>query len=438
MARFLCTVYPIVGHFYPQLAIAQALRARGHECAFYTGDKLAPILKSEGFPHFPFRKVDQERLFQTLFSPAGGHRHWTNALRFRKVLQQAMLDTIPDQVEDLEPILRDWRPDAIYTDPTFWSPVLVFREKAGIPVAISSFNPACMIPGPEAPPFGLGFPRPRSWATRLLHRGAYLAQSFVARKMRRAAGAIRRRYGLPRLQTSILAFTGTVPLYLVPGVPEFDFQRRDLPACVHYVGPLFRMIPPSEKPPEWLTRLSRGRPWVYATEGTVHVTEPVVLRATALGLAGLPLEVILITGDDRDPAQLNLGPLSSNVHVERWVSYPDVLPHTSVVITTGGPGSVLGALCAGVPVIVVPTEWDKPEVAQRVVDSGVGVSLSPRRCTPRALRDAVERLLGDESFRRNAQRLGQILNSYGGPARAAELLEELALTRRQAGSPKSL
>jgi MGT family glycosyltransferase len=256
--------------------------------------------------------------------------------------------------------------------------------------------------------------------------------------MRRAAGAIRRRYGLPRLQTSILAFTGTVPLYLVPGVPEFDFQRRDLPACVHYVGPLFRMIPPSEKPPEWLTRLSRGRPWVYATEGTVHVTEPVVLRATALGLAGLPLEVILITGDDRDPAQLNLGPLSSNVHVERWVSYPDVLPHTSVVITTGGPGSVLGALCAGVPVIVVPTEWDKPEVAQRVVDSGVGVSLSPRRCTPRALRDAVERLLGDESFRRNAQRLGQILNSYGGPARAAELLEELALTRRQAGSPKSL
>lgn len=211
----------------------------------------------------------------------------------------------------------------------------------------------------------------------------------------------------------------------MPGAPEFDFERRDLPPSVQYVGPLFRKVPPSEKPPAWLMELPRTRPWVYATEGTVHVGDPIVLRATAHGLAGLDAEVILITGDDRDPKHLNLGELSPNVHLERWVSYADILPHTNVVITSGGPGSVLAALCAGVPLLVVPTEWDKPDIAQRVADSGTGLVLSPGRCTAENVRHAVERLMGEPSFRANAERLGGILNGYRGPQRAAELLEEM-------------
>lgn len=429
MAKFLCTVWPVVGHFYPQLAIAQALRDRGHECAFYTGNKLAKVLQSEGFLHFPLQRIDEQEFFNIILSPQGGSRHWKNAWRFLNVLQNFILKTIPQQVEDLEPILDTWKPDAIYTDPTFWSPVLVLREKRGIPVAISSFCPACMIPGPDAPPFGLGFPRPRDWRTKLLQRAAYIGLELLAGKFRRTTSVLRRRYGLPPLSSSVLAFTGTVPLYMVPGAPEFDFERRDLPPSVQYVGPLFRKIPPSEKPPPWLVELSHERPWVYATEGTIHVRDPIILRAAAQGLAGLPLEVILITGDDRDPAELNLGVTSPNVHVERWVSYPDVLPHTSVVITSGGPGSVLGALCSGVPVVVVPTEWDKPDIAQRVVDSGAGLCIAPRQCTAKNLRAAVERLLGEESFHRNARRLGQILNNCGGPPKAAQLLEKLVLAR---------
>ena len=41
MARFLFTVWPITGHVYPQVAIAQALRERGHECALFTGERVA-------------------------------------------------------------------------------------------------------------------------------------------------------------------------------------------------------------------------------------------------------------------------------------------------------------------------------------------------------------------------------------------------------------
>jgi UDP:flavonoid glycosyltransferase YjiC (YdhE family) len=80
---------------------------------------------------------------------------------------------------------------------------------------------------------------------------------------------------------------------------------------------------------------------------------------------------------------------------------------------------------AGVPLVVVPTEWDKPENAQRVVEAGAGVRLSPRRLTPARLRTAVERMLEDPSYRRNARRLSAGFARYRGPARAAELLESL-------------
>lgn len=431
MAKFLFTVWPIAGHFYPQIAIAQALRDRGHECAFYTGDKMAGFLQSEGFRHFGFRKMSQERLFNTLFAPERGAMDRRRPWRFMSVLRNFLLETIPAQVEDLEPALDEWRPDAIASDPTVWSPMLVFHEQRRIPVAISSFCPAAMIPGPQAPPFGWGLPRPRDWKTRLLSRVAYRLQDLMAVNFRKRANDLRRRYGLPDLKVPVLAHSGAMPLYLVPSTPELDFNRTDLPASVHYVGPLFRKQPPDDHPPEWLERLPRERPWIYVTEGTVHVSDPLVIRAAVQGLSGLPLEMIVISGDDRDPAQLGIAPLAPNVHLDRWISYSHVLRYTKVMVTTGGPGSVLAALCNGIPVLIIPTEWDKPDIAQRLVDTGAGICLPAHRCTPKNLRAAVERLLTQDSYARNARRMSRVLDQYSGPSRAADLLEQLAEGRRR-------
>ena len=62
--------------------------------------------------------------------------------------------------------------------------------------------------------------------------------------------------------------TGRLPLFLIPSSPEFDYGRRDLPASVHYVGPL--MWYPPDDAPSFLDDLPRDRPWVHATEGTIH------------------------------------------------------------------------------------------------------------------------------------------------------------------------
>jgi len=153
-----------------------------------------------------------------------------------------------------------------------------------------------------------------------------------------------------------------------------------------------------------------------------------VLRAAAQGLAGERLEVILTTGQfSRDPAALGLRDLPANVHVRRWVSHEDLLPRCAALVTTGGAATVLASLKAGVPLVVVPTFWDKNDNAQRVVEAGVGLRLAPRHCTPDRVRAAVMRLLQEPAFRENARRMARRIAEAAGPRRAAELLERLAM-----------
>jgi MGT family glycosyltransferase len=168
---------------------------------------------------------------------------------------------------------------------------------------------------------------------------------------------------------------------------------------------------------------------VHVTEGTSHYQDPFVLRAAATGLAGRPLEAILTTGQQRDPEALGLGPLAPNVHLTDWLSHGELLPRCQVVVTTGGPATIMAALRCGVPLVIVPTTWDKPDNARRVTEAGVGVRLAPRRCTPDRLRVAVEEVLHDPAYAARARRIADRLARAPGPSGAAELLETLAPDR---------
>jgi MGT family glycosyltransferase len=224
---------------------------------------------------------------------------------------------------------------------------------------------------------------------------------------------------------SVNACTGRLPLYLIPSLPELDYNRRDQPSNVHYIGACIWTKSVDAPAPDWLADLPSDRPWVHATEGTAQYQEPFLLRAAARGLAGTPTELILTTGQNRDPETLGLQALPPNVHIARWLSHEDFLPRCAALVTTGGAATVLASLKAGVPLLVVPTFWDKSDNAQRVVEAGVGLRLAPRRCTPERVRAAVMRLLNEPHFRENARRMASRFGQMNGPSRAAELLEGL-------------
>ncbi|MBA3945869.1 MAG: glycosyltransferase family 1 protein [Herpetosiphonaceae bacterium] len=420
MAKFLITVWPFAGHYFPMTAIAHELRAHGHDVAFYTGAKICPTLEGEGFTCFPFRQLDEQHVADVLDNRTtfASMRHPLNT---RNVMRRWIVETFPGQIADLAQVLKQWPPDVILSETSMWSPAAVFHESHKLPVAVFSNTLGCTLPRTHA---RKGAVRP-TWGGRLRSRILGVANDFAGAPFRNAINQARQKYSLPPLAVSINEQLGRMPLYMLQSVPEFDYQRQDLPSSVHYIGPCVWNKPQTEPAPSWLGEVPHDQPWVHVSEGTINSQQPIVLRAAAQGLANLPMHVIMTTGGNRDPESLGLGVIAPNVRVVRWVAHSDLLPQTDVFITTGGSGQVITALQYGVPMVLIPTEWDKPANTQRVVDAGAGVRVNPSQCTPERLREAVEHVLKDPSFRQNAQRLQGIMAQYGGPRRATELLEQL-------------
>ena len=435
MARFLFATWPASSHLHPYLAISEALRRRGHDVAHYNGERCRSTVERAGLTFFPFRSLDQN-ILDRAFLTANRSLSRTRPMSFMENLIRFMIDPIPAQVDDLEPILDEWNPDVIVSDVVFLAPPLILSEKRGLSVAMVPCAAGCMIPGPEAPVWGFGIPPPTNWAARVRTLALQGMISMAAARFRSRTDQIRKQYGLRPLTKPVHAFLGDMPLYLTRGTPEFDYARKDLPPSVRYVGALLWSTGRGAQPTPWLKELRRDQPVIHVTEGTMQ-NEPVLLKAAAAGLGGLAMQVIMTTGGNRDPKQLGLDGVAPNIRIESWVPHEELLPISDVVVTVGGAGTVLASLSAGAPVVVVPSESDQLDSARRAADSGAGICLPRRKCTARKLRAAIEEVLGNPSYKENARRMSAELARYRGGERAAELLEELAGRRPMTSAAKA-
>ena len=148
------------------------------------------------------------------------------------------------------------------------------------------------------------------------------------------------------------------------------------------------------------------RPLVYVSFGSVAATFPPaaqVYGAALVAAAELPVRVLLTLGGN----ELELGDIPSNVHVEDWVSEPDVLAGASAAVGHGGTGTTLSALAAGCPLVVVPLFGDQPHNAVRVAVSGAGVASSIDQIGER-----IRLVLDGERYRSTARAMAGEMRSY--------------------------
>jgi MGT family glycosyltransferase len=152
-----------------------------------------------------------------------------------------------------------------------------------------------------------------------------------------------------------------------------------------------------------------------------------VYEAALRAAAELPVRVLLTVGRELDLDALPEGP--DNVRVERWVPQQDVLGHAAAAVVHGGSGSTLGALAAGLPLVVVPLFADQPENARRVAEVGAGLAVAPNRdnaeATSAPLRGALEAVLADPSYRERSRALADELRAEPPVGEAVPLLERL-------------
>ncbi len=419
--KFLLTVMPFPGTLHPFLAVGCALRARGHEVAIYTSRAVKKKIEDAGFGFFPFPAALDEAVWEMIFSADSMGASWTKPHRVGATLSRFFAETIPLQIEGLEPVLHGWRPDGIVCDLALQAPYLILNETSGVPVALLLYALGCFLPGPDRPAIGLGLPPargPLSWLRQFL--GAK-AVDFALKRVRASSDAMRRRYGLASLHAPVLSVMRRLPLFLVTSCAELEYPREDLPSNLNYVGHCSWY--PEGEPPDWLRDMPQDVPLVHVFEGTLHTTEPFLMRSARNALAGEPVRVAMATGPYRRPADLGLEPLPPNMRAEQWINHSWLMPRTSVLICAGNTGAMLAALRCGVPIIAIPTEWDHAENAQCVVQAGAGIRIPRWRCTPIRLRKTVEEVLRNPSYRENARRIGAALERSGGAERAAELIE---------------
>ena len=145
-------------------------------------------------------------------------------------------------------------------------------------------------------------------------------------------------------------------------------------------------------------------------------------------VAELPVRVLLTVGRELDLDALPAAP--ENVRVERWVPQQDVLGHAAAALVHGGSGSTLGALAAGVPLVVMPLFADQPQNARRVAEVGAGVAVEPNRddldATVSPLREAIRTVLEHPSYGERARALADELRALPVVDDAVPLVEVFA------------
>jgi MGT family glycosyltransferase len=274
-------------------------------------------------------------------------------------------------------------------------------EAAGVPTVILMHGPY-MIPRGEVPPLGTGFMPARGNLGRLRDRSAAALVLGVFRSSLPALNRARAEVGLAPLRDA-RDLMGKSNRVLVCSSPSFDFAPGSIPGNVRYAGPQLDDAPSVASRNPWA--IPSGRPLVLVGLSSTVMRQEGLLQRIADALGQLEVQGLITTGPAVDPALIAAPP---NVTVTRWVRHADVLPNCSVVITHGGHGTVMKALTAGVPLLVVPLGRDQPDNAARVAHAGAGIRLR-KNAGVSALRMATARVIEDPRYRAAARRMaGQL------------------------------
>jgi UDP:flavonoid glycosyltransferase YjiC (YdhE family) len=384
--RALFTCCPALGHLYPLLPLARALRDQGATVAFLAAPALASAVTAEGYA----------------FIQAGpGMDELLRAGRDRGL---RMADTPPDQaMRKVMPLFADVRVDLALDDAVAaaraWDPCLIVSEHAdfvgpimarvlGVPQITVGVSPGHL---PE-------------WLT--------LASAAVAKHYVRLGFTPPANAGLyDRLYLDMCPPSLQQPAFIRPSQtmrlrPEpFGRGAAD--------GTSARPVFPGRP----------DRPLVVVTMGTIF-GKPELLRAAVAGLADMDVSVLVTVGPDGDPAAVAADP--ARVRVERFIPLDTALRGCDLAVTHGGAGTTLAALARGIPMVVLPQSGDQFVNAALAVGAGVAESIAPADFNPPALRAAVRRIMADRRYAPAACRIRDEIAEMPSPDQVATSVIEYA------------
>ncbi|EFY92538.1 hypothetical protein J3458_021678 [Metarhizium acridum] len=411
------------GHTYPMQAVAQALVAHGHTVLWLSNPDNEARVLATGANFIPTKAI--AALDSPLISA-----HKTGLFdQPQSGLDRRLLAQVADYraalaALDADVLLVDVLPQgarALYQ----LGEIPVYATLGVIPLYTSALN---------APLAASGAAPPASWAGWLANAARQLASRFVETPLflRPAVNHQRRALGLHNLGFGepLEEYTYSPHLHIQASSLQLEFNQLPSTASHQkhtvFVGPLVTQTSTDmSKLPSWWSGLSGQKKTIIGiTQGTLAMDPTSLVIPSIKALqddAGLALVVI-------SPYEAEIRSSTrrtENVYHAAWLPYDILLPRLALLITNGGYGSITQALSHGVPLLCAGRSEDKRDTAARVTYSGLGIDLKTDSPDVESVRQAAYAILGDESYRSRARKMGDELKRLGGADAAVEALEEL-------------
>ncbi|WP_368009917.1 glycosyltransferase [Laspinema palackyanum] len=106
----------------------------------------------------------------------------------------------------------------------------------------------------------------------------------------------------------------------------------------------------------------------------------------------------------------------------------ELLQKATLTITHAGMNTTMECLKNAVPMVAIPVTNDQPGVASRIAWTGVGEVVPLKQLSVPKLRMAIQKVLGEESYKQRAIALQEAIQRAGGVNRAADIIEQVVLT----------
>lgn len=261
-----------------------------------------------------------------------------------------------------------------------------------------------------------------AWWACLRNQASWYLLYQIARPIRQIVNEYRQQWKLPAYTYSSEPYSKLLQLGQLPA--EFEFPRQNLPQCFHFTGPLLN--PTSRKAIPFPYDKLTGQPLIYASLGTIQNGLLWIFQTIAEACTGIDAQLVLSLGGAADPK--SFPKLPGDPLIVKYAPQLELLQKASLTITHAGRNTALESLNSAVPMVAIPIGTDQPGVAARIAWTGTGEMVPLSRLNVPRLRAAIQRVLTEDSYKKNAFNLQQAIRRAGGVSRAANLVEQAVST----------
>lgn len=401
MSRVVFLNSSAAGHVIGTLGLVVELMDRGEEIIYYEDPRFQAEIEALGACFRPYPPIQHP---ETRPRPQ-------NALTQVPILTWYARETLPSLLE----MVRADAPDYIIHD-SFCLVGKLVSQILDIP-AVNSITSAafCHRSFYECPQVRQLFPQMVREADRSM------------REFRQYSKELRQKFGIPPIKL-LDTFTNPEPLNicqlpreLQPYVDKFDESFYFVGSC-HFVRGTELDFP---------MELLENQTLILIALGTVVDPGMAFYQICFTAFGDFDACIVLMLGHSTKPEQLGEVPPNFIIREVGTVPQVKLLERASLFVMHAGTGGAREAVWHSVPTIAIPHQYEQELIAQRLEAEGVGVTIHRDKVTPKELREAAQKILQDESFRHNSNRLGRACREAGGAKRAVD--EILNYVRTQQG-----